>query len=417
MSQQNSANGCESNSQESSVDVTGTVADDTQKLGCPSADLTELDAKLLATDGDFREENATNQRDIERIHQLEQALEQSLNSLSELRSHLSKQQMLETQLAETQEVSSLQQQALAELKQELNDQQQAFSDQILQAQIKDQTIQALLTTIETLTQSQEGELGHLKTYLSQTRKTIHNSQKQLERQQVESQTTVEAQQQRVRSLESQILTSRNLAGRLEVQLVTANKQIEILYERLGDRAYSLKHLEDTHRQTQAMVSQQKITITTLEQKIETLENQLARQAKIQAQLHQASQELADQRQQHQTHVAELDRQRSTLQEQILRQAQQASEYETAIHYWKDGCESSQNQAQQLKEVLERVLPVASVEISEMLMTLQSPPINIKTPDPVITESANAAIDKPIQVNLPNFLRKTSATKSQPDKTH
>jgi chromosome segregation ATPase len=56
---------------------------------------------------------------LERIGQLEQALEQSLTSLNELKQKLKDQHLLETQLAATEEIANLQQQAITQLKQQV----------------------------------------------------------------------------------------------------------------------------------------------------------------------------------------------------------------------------------------------------------------------------------------------------------
>ena len=72
-------------------------------------------SEQVATDG--TETDALNQR--ERIKQLEQALEQSLVSINELKLQLKDQHLLETQLAATEEMANLQQQVINELQRQL----------------------------------------------------------------------------------------------------------------------------------------------------------------------------------------------------------------------------------------------------------------------------------------------------------
>lgn len=359
----------------------------------------------------------------DRIYHLEQALEQSLSSLEQFRNQLSEQHLLETQLAATEEVANLQQRALAQLKQQLALAQQALEAQITQAQTKDQTVQELLVTIEAMVKAQQGELEGLRTQMGQDRNAIHTSQKLLEKQLADRQTSLEAQQQRVWELESQILEAQTLAARLEIQLSEAQERIESLYERLSERAYALNQLEDqlqqahealeaqqelvtTLRQAQSQVSEQNTTIAALYRQIETLETQLAQQVKIQARLQQACAELSAECDTYQARTAELEPQTATLQEQILMQAQQASEYEAAIQYWKDRYHTSQHQALQLKEVLEQVLPNCPAEVEELLKTIESS---------ASAESSKAAMSpqlnspqpgKHLHVDLPAFLRKT-----------
>jgi len=354
----------------------------------------------------------------ERIHQLEQALDASLNTVRSLQSQLKDQQLLETQLAATEETATLQQQAMAQLKQQVSDQQQALEAELIQAQLKDQTIAELFASVEALVQAQQGELSRLKTQLSEDSSAIKLRQKQLEAELAQRQKAQAAQEKQVRQLEAQTLDARNLTSRLEIELAAAHQEIKAMYAHLSDRAYSIKQLETTLQHSQTLIAEQNSTITALHRQIEALESQLAQQVKIQARLQQSCQELTEDRTQYKARSSELEYQRATLQEQILMQAQQAREYEATIQYWKDHCNISQRQTQQLKEVLHRVLPDARAELSELLITLQpSADIEIPPLPPVIAEtSAPPASSKGLQVDLPDFLRKTSTGQRSRKKT-
>lgn len=93
----------------------------------------------------FRQSNSddqTEQKQLERISQLERALEQSLTYLAELRRKLKTQDLLEAQLAAVEEIANLQQQAILKLQQQLVQQQQSQM-QLQQArshQIMQQTV-------------------------------------------------------------------------------------------------------------------------------------------------------------------------------------------------------------------------------------------------------------------------------------
>jgi len=93
----------------------------------------------------FRQSNAddqTEQKQLERISQLERALEQSLTYLAELRRKLKTQDLLEAQLAAVEEIANVQQQAILKLQQQLVQQQQS-QVQLQQArshQIMQQTV-------------------------------------------------------------------------------------------------------------------------------------------------------------------------------------------------------------------------------------------------------------------------------------
>lgn len=354
------------------------------------------------------------QSQLERICQLEHALDQSLAQVSQLRSQLLEQQTLEAQLALTEEVANLQHLALAQLKHELSCQQQALEDHISQAQAKDQTVQELLASVEKLATSQELEIESLRAQLSQDRSRHQTRQKQLEKQLASRQTELQFKQQQIIELESQILDARTRARGLEVHLAEQEQHIQSMYSRLGDRANLLNQMEaqlqqahealeaqqDLHAslmETQALTREQNTTISALYHKIETLETQLAQQVTRAAQLQQACQELGAERDRYQCRTIELESQQSALQEQILMQAQQASEYEAAIQYWKDQWSASSRQAQQLKELLERVLPERPEEILELLMAIQQgePGMPGAAPQP----------GKHLHVDLPGFLNK------------
>ncbi len=429
MPEENVVNGYWLNPQESSSEVIHTPVDGTLQPEIESKPVTETSESGNATEqalhrqawkqerqtlfqelelahrNNFQLKLSLEENPVEGIYRLEPGEEQlTSGTFNEFNSEQRSLQRLETQLATTEEVASLQQQALVRLKQLLAGQQQALEDQINQVQTKDQTLQELLSAIETLVQAQQFEIGNLKTQLSQERTKNQSNQKQTSRQLSEQQTELAAEQQRVRELEAQILSASTKAGHLEVQLVTAHQQIESLYRVLGDRAYSLKQLTATHRHSENLVLEQKTNIAARDSQIEALENKLAHQVNTHAQLQQAYQQLEDERDYHQARTNKLERQRAALQEQILMQAQQANEYEAAIKSWKDLCESNHRLSQQLKQLLERSLPEGSADIEQLLRTLPSS-TDASTRTPIIRKSPHSTSYKAAHVDLPGFLRK------------
>ncbi|MBD1841552.1 hypothetical protein [Coleofasciculus sp. FACHB-501] len=362
------------------------------------------------------------QQQLARIHQLEQALEESQACVSELRLQLSEQHLLETQLASTEEAANLQQRALDQFKQQLFEQQQALENHQSQAVLKDETVQELLATIETLAEAQQGELGRLRRQLAQSRQTSQNSQTLLEQELANRQTALEAQQQRVQELEFQILEARTVIRRLEVQALEQEQQMQALYRRCSDRATVINQLEDQLQEanetleeqqqllanlseTEDLVGEQDAAIKALHRQIKDLENQLDKQAKIQARLQQACHDLAESRDRYQAQTSELETHTATLQEQILMQAQQANEYEAAIQYWKDRCNASLRSAQKLKDFLQRVLADSPEDLEELLMAIE-PPTVAEIPQPINrTPLSSPQPNKHLQVDLPAFLRK------------
>lgn len=87
-------------------------------------------------------------------------------------------------------------------------------------------------------------------------------------------------------------------------------------------------------------------------KIETLETQLAGQRTAQAQLQHVYQEMEAKCEQSSSRLMELEQETTLLQEKLLQQAQQASEYETAVHYWKNLYEDRHHQLLELSSALE-----------------------------------------------------------------
>lgn len=367
----------------------------------------------------------------DRIQHLEQALEQSQATVSDLRRQedeiasaaLRDRVGLEAQLHESEEVANLQQQALAQLKQQLNAQHDALLSQKSQAQVKDQTVQDLLAMMEILVRTQQKELESLRERLTQYRTAIHSGQKQVEKQLIERQQERSAHQQRVVELESQILAARNKITLLEGQVEYQETIVEVLHRRLSDRTAFQKQLEaqvkqshaaleahqDLHKalvQTQTTAREQTTTIAALIGKMETLETDLAQQIRKGAQLEKACEELTSERDRAVVRVTELESQLEDWeQEIIISHQQQAREYQAAIAYWKERYDSSQRHAQQLKQVLETLLPNAPDEIGQLLNGIVSPAAaeTSNPPPPTLGASDPSSLTRPI--DLPKFLRK------------
>ncbi|MBD2020780.1 hypothetical protein H6F43_11360, partial [Leptolyngbya sp. FACHB-36] len=324
------------------------------------------------------------QEQAERIRHLEQALDQSLASLKELRLEMVDQALLETQLASTEEIANIQQQAITRLKQQLAQQQQMLDVQLSQTQERDQTVQGLLTNLEGLTQTQQAEVERLRGQIALDRAAVHQYRDRLEKQLSDLQATHQTQQQRIVELESQCLSARVLAATLEVLLEQATIHVQALSQQVQTPA--LSSLDAIVQQARAALQHafalESPNLTTASDpmgdraahsKISKLEAQIAKQQTAQAMLHHACQELEAVRDCQQMRIAELESQTADMQEQILRQAQQASEYETAVQHWKDCYVNSRSQIQRLRDVLERILPNLPVEIVDLLASLDAAP--------------------------------------------
>lgn len=342
-----------------------------------------LDLTLVPDDGQTLLEELTkaHKRSREqqtRIYHLEQALDQAMACIEELRSQVQNQQLLETQLADTEEYASVQQQAITRIKLQLVEQQQALDAQILETQQRDQAIQELLATIEGMTQAQQREVERLRSRLAQDQREVQTHRSRLGKHLQDLQTALESRQQRVSELEVESLSARTLSTRLQHQLETAHQQIKDLSTRLSQNCSHLTQLGTqleqshaaglrAHSKTDAegtLAAAQPGWVKTLP--ADELEKRFVQQLSQQARWQQQQQELEAEQERRQTRIANLEQQVAEMQEQILQQAQQETEYETAVQYWKDRHTSTQTQILHLQSLAEQILQHAASDQNPLM---------------------------------------------------
>lgn len=272
----------------------------------------------------------------ERISHLEQALDQTLGSLHDLRLQLVDQQLLEAHLASTEEISNVQQQAITQLKRQLAQQQAATQD-------------GAIAQDDKAPSPSEPVVG-----LSATSAADHS-----------------------------------LVSQLETQLDQAQGQIQDFSQQIRDRQAAINQLEtDLHRAHLALQEQQSV--------IDSLQNgpspRLAaapafNRVSLPAAgrreeavlppfspghpytvLQHACQELERERDQAQQRISTLESQIADMQEQILQQAQQASEFETAIQHWKERYRTTQTHLRQLWQFTER--PDSNWDLPDLITALR-----------------------------------------------
>jgi chromosome segregation ATPase len=369
------------------------------------SDASEISASSNELESQLDQMQAKIRNQIERIQDLELALDQSISNLNELRLQIVNQQFLEEHLASTEEIANVQQQAINQLKRQFAEKQAAFEQQIHQAQEREQDYQKLLEAAELFAQSQHAELQRLRTQVTLDRSDALD-QTRLTSQIDELQVAMQTQQQQVLELESQELTARSLAANLELQLQEAQKQIRRLYRELNDRHTAINELEArlggdfSEQPLNSSASSHSDTQNSL-QKVEELESQLVKQMATQALLQQACQELELDREQSQTRIAELERQAAEMQEQILSQAQQASEYETAVQHWKDRFYTTQDKVAQLKDLLENGSSEPSPELAEIFAAIQA--TSTIGSEPLRSNGRADAFNEDLKIDLPDFL--------------
>ncbi len=261
----------------------------------------------------------------QRVCWLEQALDQCQCYIDELKTQLVQQEFLEKQLAITEDVSNIQQQAIATLKAQLADQQD-LAAQAASAREQKQTTEAALQHSEALVKHQQLELEQLRSQ-------------------------VELDTQTVSHLQQELQTRQSLIDHLEARLEQTKQAIANQQE----IAATLQQFQGSDSNKNKVIQGLSKSLLQAQNKIEALEAEFSNQLILQAQLQHSCQELEAQRLQSQERIRQMEFQITEMQEQILHQAQQTSEYETAIQHWKDRCLDAEQTVMQLKAVLEQLL--------------------------------------------------------------
>lgn len=347
---------------------------------------------------------------VARIYHLEQALDQALACIEDLKLQVHDQAFLEAQLATTEEFAYVQQQAIARLKLQLNQQRQLLEAQASEGELRDQAVQSVLSATESIAQGQQDVLEQLRSRLAQDQSEVYAHRRRLEKQIQDLQKALESRQQRILELESESLTSRMLTASLEVQLTAAQQQIRQLCLSLSQHQTSLANLETqlaANDATQLSLEplmqpglQHELAIA--QGKVEELETQLDRLLKQQAVWQQNYQELEGDRSANQTRVEAMEREAAEMQEQILQQARQAEEYETAVQHWKDRYTTSQNQLLQLRDLLSQALANGNSELWAAIEPLL----------PAADGGASLSTTQLNAIDLPDFLVRRRAYRTK-----
>lgn len=363
---------------------------------------------------------------VERIHHLEQAIDQCQVYINELKLQLVNQQFLKDQLAATEEISHIQQQAITALKAQLADLQVLGI-----APQQTMPLQEATLVDQPAVQARQVELEQLKERFDQEQAEAEAYRKQLEQQVARLQMLLDAKQQQAQTLESQEASAQRLATNLIDQFETAQKNIELLQSQLSDRQATVIDLESQLQRTKAAFAAQQEVLTALQQtqipeseknqviqglsknllsahtKIEALEAEFSSQLMLQAKLQHSCRELESQRDRDQNRNAQLEAQIAEMQEQILMQAQQASEYEAAVQHWKDQCLCAEHSVLQLKAVLEQLLKERHFSELGTIPTSSETNTEAELVASHSSESEPVSFLKGLKLDLPSFLRRHS----------
>jgi chromosome segregation ATPase len=371
---------------------------------------------------------------VARIRQLEQALDQALACLDDLKLQVHNQATLEEQLATTEAFASVQTQAIAQFKLQLKQQQQALEAQLALMQRRDRTLYSLLDSTESLTLTQQQELEKLRSRIVENQVEVQAHRRSLEQQLQNLTAALESRHQRVVELESEALAARTHSASLEGQLNAAQQKIKELSTSLGRHQASLSQLAAQLEQAKTALDQRQSPQVTLppiapsvanpdlnklqqelalsKVKTEELGIQLAKRTESQARWQHHYYEVQAERDRYQSRLADLEQQTAEMQEQILQQAKQSSEYETAIQHWKERHDASQQHLAQIKALIEQAADqqggtnAESMQalLTELLAAIQGA-IVAETPE-VVPLSPNRS-SRFHALDLPNFLIRRS----------
>ncbi len=282
---------------------------------------------------------------VARVCHLQRALDQALASLQELQAQIQNQQLLESQLAETEKFSNVQQQIIAQLKRQQSEQQQSQS----------QVLQDFMATTLALANRQKIELERLRIRTQQTHTEIQTYLIRI-RQQYQNAPDLVIPKINVSETEPEVMVARSLVVGLGSQIEAIWHHLQELDNIFNHHEIGLATLEgsleppDPLSQTSAnrnltnpstQLDQTSNTFA-LNQKlkskqlrVEELEAELTEQFKFQTRLKHHCQELAAERDHYKQQIQALEKQKADMQEQILQQASQISEQVAATQYWKD----------------------------------------------------------------------------------
>ncbi|BAU15150.1 hypothetical protein LEP3755_57070 [Leptolyngbya sp. NIES-3755] len=184
-----------------------------------------------------------------RIRDLEQALDQSIASLEELRSQAVNQHFLERQLASTEEIANVQQQAIHQLKLQFSQQKAELELKIQQAQQRERDYQALLAAAE----ARQSGSAEVQPFAIEQQFQVLQTDLQLRRQQLQDlESQKQEDQARLIELEAQVEA---LESRIARHMTTQALLQQVCQELEVDREQSQTRMTELESQTAEMQEQ------------------------------------------------------------------------------------------------------------------------------------------------------------------
>lgn len=184
-----------------------------------------------------------------RIRDLEQALDQSIASLEELRSQVVNQHFLERQLASTEEIANVQQQAIHQLKLQFSQQKAELELKLQQAQQRERDYQILLDAAE----ARQSESAEIQPFAIEQQLQVLQTDLHLRRQQLqELESQKQEAQTRIIELEAQVEA---LESRIARHMTTQALLQQVCQELEVDREQSQTRITELESQTAEMQEQ------------------------------------------------------------------------------------------------------------------------------------------------------------------
>ncbi|PSN13816.1 hypothetical protein C7271_22200 [filamentous cyanobacterium CCP5] len=273
---------------------------------------------------------------VQRVCLLQQALGQATESLEQLQKQLEDYQVMESQLAQTEQYSNLQQKIITNLQQQLTE----------KSDWQNQVLLLLLTNAQTMIDQQSLILGRLWFCIQQSQTEVQNYLQRLTQQHY----MAAQQSDQPVTLHSEVMIVRNLAVSLSSQLQAAQEQIRdlngIVSQYQAGFAHMQAYVDHTGENGESVAEQPAITIPDDEMaclaaqvqsqaaRLAELEHELNQQFHHQTQLRYRYQSLAAERDNYRKQLETYRQANQDLQEQVLEHTRQRGEYEAEIYYWK-----------------------------------------------------------------------------------
>jgi uncharacterized protein YjbI with pentapeptide repeats len=368
-------------------------------------------------------------KQLERIQQLEKALDETLASVETFRLRLMEQEVVEHQLATTEDIANIQQRAIGQLRRQLAEQQALLQAQQQEMQAREQILNEIVAVVEGLIQFQRENLTQyrLDRQLAPPEgrratdtleppiigQMLHRIEVWLD--QAQTQVMALAQQAVARQVVfCDLRANLQQANLQQANLQQANLQQANLQQALasisasagsggpkaGEGNLGLVEKSELISLRQALAAAQ--------DRLRLLENDNAQQQQSQAMLQHVCQELETERVAQDHRLAELEQQTAEMQEDLLKRRQQSDEQETAIQHWRDRHGTLSQAVQHWAEQLQPHLDALPQDLAQVLSQIRGSIALVESQAPKSTARSGQpwSAAEGGRLQLPEFVRRS-----------